>query len=226
VDTAFNGGPTALGAFTIISQPASQPIGEQSGPAGLPVPVFNAAASVNSETAAWVPPGDENNDFFRVHVRGLPPLASDLQFIDQERVIRMLGPDGAYAFETFTPDAIQGALDYDIEAASATETEAIRKDQKNQLLQMAGAFWPNAVPAVFEDLLKEFCIKETTRYILGDPQIQQALMQMQMQQQMMQQQMAAQMAGAAPGMEGPQGPPASGEPLPPEAPQPQEAPVG
>ena len=30
--------------------------------------------------------GDENNDFFRVHVRGLPPLASDLQFIDQERV--------------------------------------------------------------------------------------------------------------------------------------------
>lgn len=30
--------------------------------------------------------GDENADFFRVHVRGLPPLASELQFIDAERI--------------------------------------------------------------------------------------------------------------------------------------------
>ena len=197
---------------------------------GVDSPDYNRTAT----GAALI--NDNSSTRFSLKVRliellGLRPLARMYgsllqQFIDQERVIRMLGPDGAYAFETFTPDAIQGALDYDIEAASATETEAIRKDQKNQLLQMAGTFWPNAVPAVFEDLLKEFGIKETTRYILGDPQIQQALMQMQMQQQMMQQQMAAQMAGAAPGMEGPQGPPASGEPLPPEAPQPQEAPVG
>lgn len=30
--------------------------------------------------------GDENADFFRVHVRGLPPLASELQFIDADRI--------------------------------------------------------------------------------------------------------------------------------------------
>lgn len=36
--------------------------------------------------AAWVEEHGEDSDFVRVRVRGLPPRASDLQFIDQERV--------------------------------------------------------------------------------------------------------------------------------------------
>ena len=36
--------------------------------------------------AAWAEEHGEDSDFFRVRVRGLPPRASDLQFIDQERV--------------------------------------------------------------------------------------------------------------------------------------------
>ena len=34
----------------------------------------------------WLTEHGEDGDFFRVHVRGLPPRASDLQFIDQDRV--------------------------------------------------------------------------------------------------------------------------------------------
>lgn len=36
--------------------------------------------------AEWEEQYGEDGDYFRVHVRGLPPRASDLQFIDQERV--------------------------------------------------------------------------------------------------------------------------------------------
>ena len=36
--------------------------------------------------AEWLDEYGEDGDYFRVHVRGLPPKASDLQFIDEERV--------------------------------------------------------------------------------------------------------------------------------------------
>ena len=36
--------------------------------------------------ADWLEEHGEDGDFFRVHVRGLPPRGSDLQFIDQDRV--------------------------------------------------------------------------------------------------------------------------------------------
>lgn len=48
----------------------------------------HAALSNKALIAGWLDEkkGDEDDDFFRVHVRGLPPRASDLQFIDQERI--------------------------------------------------------------------------------------------------------------------------------------------
>ena len=52
--------------------------------------------------------GDENNDFFRVHVRGLPPLASDLQFIDQERVYAAQQRDVA----SFDDDPLIAGVDF------------------------------------------------------------------------------------------------------------------
>jgi hypothetical protein len=43
----------------------------------------------NKETIAeWAAQYGEDSDFFRVRVRGLPPRASDAQFIDQERVLQ------------------------------------------------------------------------------------------------------------------------------------------
>lgn len=37
--------------------------------------------------ARWAEQHGEDSDFFRVRVRGLPPRASDLQFIDQDRIL-------------------------------------------------------------------------------------------------------------------------------------------
>jgi hypothetical protein len=40
------------------------------------------------QIAEWLEDYGEDSDFFRVRVRGLPPLASELQFIDQGRIER------------------------------------------------------------------------------------------------------------------------------------------
>jgi hypothetical protein len=39
-----------------------------------------------SQIAEWLQDYGEESDFFRVRVRGLPPMASELQFIDQTRI--------------------------------------------------------------------------------------------------------------------------------------------
>src|SRR5262249_36106777 len=39
-----------------------------------------------TQIAEWLQDYGEDSDFFRVRVRGLPPLASELQFIDQARI--------------------------------------------------------------------------------------------------------------------------------------------
>jgi hypothetical protein len=39
-----------------------------------------------AQIAEWIQDYGEDSDFARVRVRGLPPRASELQFIDQERV--------------------------------------------------------------------------------------------------------------------------------------------
>src|SRR5581483_9050945 len=39
-----------------------------------------------SQIAEWLQDYGEDSDFFRVRVRGLPPMASELQFIDQARI--------------------------------------------------------------------------------------------------------------------------------------------
>lgn len=47
-----------------------------------------SGAPVNTQHAEWQQDYGEDSDFFRVRVRGLPPRASDAQFIDQERVLQ------------------------------------------------------------------------------------------------------------------------------------------
>jgi Recombinase len=46
----------------------------------------NCALPNQSQIAEWLQDYGEESDFFRVRVRGLPPLASELQFIDQARI--------------------------------------------------------------------------------------------------------------------------------------------
>jgi hypothetical protein len=46
----------------------------------------NCALPNQDQIAEWLEDYGEESDFFRVRVRGLPPLASELQFIDQARI--------------------------------------------------------------------------------------------------------------------------------------------
>lgn len=89
------------------------------------------------------------------------------QFTPSERIIRMLGPNGQWLFQTFDPEAIQGSLDYDIEASSSAQTDSIRKEQDLTLLQTLAGIWPYAVPKLVQDILQDFGKKDLDAYLMG-----------------------------------------------------------
>jgi hypothetical protein len=96
------------------------------------------------------------------------------QFWDTERAVRLLGPNGEMIFKTFTPEAIQGAFDYDIEAESSTQTESLRKGAATELMQMmfgllppdpfTGGMGPGQ-RALAEDVLRAYGKKDIERYL-------------------------------------------------------------
>lgn len=64
------------------------------------------------------------------------------QFTDEQKIVRILGPKGEVLFQTFDPESLQGALDFDIETASSTQTESIRRQQSLSLLQVLSNYLP------------------------------------------------------------------------------------
>lgn len=111
-------------------------------------------------------------------VVGLTPLMKQFgsilqQFTDQERMVRMYGPEGQYLWEQFTPDSIQGAFDYTIQSESMTQTKTVRQEQKMNLLTTMAQFWPQGVQAALEDVVEEMGVKDKSRYLMG----QQPMMQ-------------------------------------------------
>jgi hypothetical protein len=101
------------------------------------------------------------------------------QFTTEERVVRILGPMGQAMFQTLSPDSIQGALDYDIQTKSSSQTESVKKEQAMALLQTVGTVWPQAIPKLVTDVLEAWDKKDFMPYLLGDPNL------MMMQQMMM-----------------------------------------
>lgn len=92
------------------------------------------------------------------------------QFMPESQVLRIQGPDGTLTFKSLTPDDIQGAFDYDIEAESITVTESVKKDQALSLFQMfANNPYVNQL-ALIEDALRAFGHKDTDRY-MAQPQM-------------------------------------------------------
>lgn len=89
------------------------------------------------------------------------------QFLDEERTIRIQGPQGQWLFPTLTPDAIQGALDYRIDVMSSTQTETVLKEQSLALLDAVGRNYPPAVPALIKDVLEAFNKRDVTPYLMG-----------------------------------------------------------
>lgn len=89
------------------------------------------------------------------------------QFTPSERIVRMLGPNGQWLFQSFDPESMQGALDYDIEASSSAQTETVRREQDLQLLQTLAAVWPYAVPKLVQDILQDYGKKDLDAYLMG-----------------------------------------------------------
>lgn len=87
------------------------------------------------------------------------------QFWTTDRVVRVLGEDGQYAWETFTPDSLTGSLDYQVEAGSSTQTESVRKQTAIELYQqLVGDPAVNQL-ALKEDLLRAYGKKDLDRYL-------------------------------------------------------------
>lgn len=113
------------------------------------------------------------------------------QFTTEERMIRMFGPEGQLLFQSFSPESIQGALDYDVEAGSPTQTQTARQQNAQnvfQLLQGAAAQIDPAtgmpmvptsgVLAALDDLLTSMNIKDKQRYLQPtQPQLPPPMMQ-------------------------------------------------
>lgn len=98
------------------------------------------------------------------------------QFTPEERVVRMLGPQGEVIFDRVDPLAIQGALDYSIETASILQSETVKRDQANALFQTLsplltsfppGVPLPPGVVALIEDLLEAHGKRDKNRYLQG-----------------------------------------------------------
>lgn len=105
---------------------------------------------------------------------GLRPLARQFgsllqQYVSEEKVIRITEQQGGFQFIPFSPESIQGALDYDIEVSSSTQTETVRKDQTLTLFQTVVPLYPQAAPALLEDVLKAFGVKDFSRYVNAVP---------------------------------------------------------
>lgn len=104
------------------------------------------------------------------------------QFTTQERVIRILGPDGAAQWEQIDPAALQGAFDYMVETSTSQQSETMRKQQAldtfgqvAQAVQM-GVLPPQVALPAFREVLEAMEAK-TVLKTLDD------LQQMQEQQQ-------------------------------------------
>jgi hypothetical protein len=107
------------------------------------------------------------------------------QFTDEEKWVRLLGPDGQFTFQSIRPDSIAGAMDFDIESASSAQTESVRKEQAMTLAQVVAGMAPQAVPQLVEDLLSAFGKKDLASYLGPEAQMR-ALIMAQMNQYMMQ----------------------------------------
>jgi hypothetical protein len=92
------------------------------------------------------------------------------QFVTEPRVMRVFGQAGEVAWRTLTPDSIQGALDYDIETASTTQTESTRRRDALSLFQVLFQFLPQSGKLeLMQAVLRAFGIKDIDAWLQPDP---------------------------------------------------------
>lgn len=93
------------------------------------------------------------------------------QFITEEKVVRLIGPEGSPIFKSITPEALQGALDYSISSESIMQSETMRRQQKMDVFNLTltavgtGTLPPTAVLVAYMDVLESFGIKNPEKYL-------------------------------------------------------------
>lgn len=103
------------------------------------------------------------------------------QYMDEQRTVRVLGPNGQWLFATMTPDSIQGGLDYTIDVGSTTQTEAAQKEQSLLMFQTLAPVLPQAIPALAQDVLEAHGKKDYARYLTGGLDVMTLMTMMEMQ---------------------------------------------
>jgi hypothetical protein len=96
------------------------------------------------------------------------------QYIDKERVIRILGEAG-YNYETVSPESIAGSYDV-VSVSPALEAQANKDIRRNQLLEMIDKFTSNPtllpyinVPELLKKVMQTYDIKDYSNLLIEQP---------------------------------------------------------
>jgi hypothetical protein len=96
------------------------------------------------------------------------------QYIDKERVIRILGEAG-YNYEPVNPESIAGSYDV-VSVSPALEAQANKDIKRNQLLEMMDKFTNNPVtlpyvnvPELMKKVLETYDIKDYSKLLVEQP---------------------------------------------------------
>jgi hypothetical protein len=91
------------------------------------------------------------------------------QYMPPEMAIRILGPQNQVQFMQITPESVQGAFDYQIEAESSAQTETVRKEQAMTLFNMLVGLPEMNRQTLIEDILEVFGRKDKEDYFAPPP---------------------------------------------------------
>lgn len=93
------------------------------------------------------------------------------QFTTTERVMRIVGPDGAVHWEQIDPAALQGNFDFSVESVSAQQSETVKRqqaletfDRVSGAVQM-GLLPPQAAQLAFKDVLEAIGAKSVLQML-------------------------------------------------------------
>lgn len=95
------------------------------------------------------------------------------QFTTEERLIRLAGTQidpmtgqSTPNWGTFSPEDLQGALDYDIQSESSTQTQTMRQEQKLNLLALLGQYAQTPDPMTGQPLVPASGLRHALQMVL------------------------------------------------------------
>lgn len=126
------------------------------------------------------------------------------QFIDDDRLIRLVGEEGIEDWRLVGPDEIVGEFDYR-PAGPSVDPAANKELRRNQLIQVYELAMRTQNPyfniyELSKELLESFDLRNTDKLLNSKEEVEQEQMEAMLKQQVMQEQMAAQQAQQGQGL--------------------------